>query len=88
MQSDFLVNHPVFLKMSKEKQEFILSFQKETKPLNMKQALPFLMNYKMKAKQNNIQFDKQETNLLIDILCQSLPEKERLQVQNALRLFH
>lgn len=88
MPQNILSNHPVFQKMSKEKQEFILSFQNTPKPQNMKQALPFLMKYKATANQKNIHFDKKETELLVDILCKSLPEKERLQIQNTLRLFH
>lgn len=88
MTQNILTTNPIFQNMSKEKQEFILSFQNVPKPQNLKQALPFLMKYKSKATQNHIQFSKEETELLIDILCKSLPKKERIQVQNALRLLH
>lgn len=88
MQSNFLANNPVFQKMSKEKKEFIESFYQCEKPGNLHQALPFLMKYKALAQKKQIHFDKDESDLLVKLLCQSLPEKERLQVERALRLLH
>lgn len=88
MQSNILLNNPVFQQMSKEKKDFIYSFFECEKPKNVNQALPFLMKYKALAQKKQIHFDKSESDLLVKILCQSLPEKERSQVEKALRLLH
>lgn len=88
MELNILTNNPVFQKMSKEKKEFIYEFCQCEKPKNVNQALPFLMKYKALAQKKQIHFDKSESDLLVKILCQSLPEKERLQVEKALRLLH
>lgn len=88
MQSNILANNPVFQKMSKDKKEFINAFDQSEKPKNINQALPFLMKYKTLAQKKQIHFDKDESDLLVKLLCQSLPEKERLQIERALRLLH
>ena len=88
MELDILTNNPVFQKMSKEKKKFISSFYQCEKPKNVNQALPFLMKYKALAQKKQIHFDKSESELLVKILCQSLPEQERIKVEKALRLLH
>ena len=46
------------------------------------------MKYKALAQKKQIHFDKSESELLVKILCQSLPEQERIKVEKALRLLH
>lgn len=79
-----LTNNPVFQNMSKEKQDFLIQFSQAGKPQNKNAFLPFLMQYKRLAQSKNIQFDKNETQLLIELLCKNLPPKEKEQVQKVL----
>lgn len=86
--NNILSNNPVFQNMSEEKKAFICAFYEAEKPKNINQALPFLMKYKTLAQKKQIHFDKRESDLLVKILCQSLPERERAQVEKALHLLH
>ena len=88
MELDILTNNPVFQKMSKEKKEFISSFCQCEKPKNVKQDMASLMKYKALAQKKQIHFDKSESELLVKIICQSIPEQERITVEKALRLLH
>ena len=39
-----LLNNPAFANLSPEKLQFLLSFAQKEKPLNMKDAMPFLLS--------------------------------------------
>ena len=66
-----LFNNPAFANLSPEKLQFLLSFAQKEKPLNMKDAMPFLLSNMRQAKENHIDFTKPE----IELLCASLLSK-------------
>ena len=51
-----LLNNPAFANLSPEKLQFLLSFAQKEKPLNMKDAMPFLLSNMRQAKENHIDF--------------------------------
>ena len=55
-----LFNNPAFANLSPEKLQFLLSFAQKEKPLNMKDAMPFLLSNMRQAKENHIDFTKPE----------------------------
>ena len=46
-----LLNNPAFANLSPEKLQFLLSFAQKEKPLNMKDAMPFLLSNMRQAKE-------------------------------------
>ena len=66
-----LFNDPAFASLSPEKLQFLLSFAQKEKPLNMKDAMPFLLSNMRQAKENHIDFTKPE----IELLCQTQMKK-------------
>ena len=59
--------------------------QKE-KPLNMKDAMPFLLSNMRQAKENHIDFTKPEIELLCDLLSKDLPPESQTQMKKIMSL--
>ena len=72
-----LFNNPAFANLSPEKLQFLLSFAQKEKPLNMKDAMPFLLSNMRQAKEKHIDFTKPESNCCV-ICC---PKTFRLRVR-------
>ena len=72
-----LLNNPAFANLSPEKLQFLLSFAQKEKPLNMKDAMPFLLSNMRQAKENHIDFTKPEIELLCDLLSKDLPPESQ-----------
>ena len=62
-----------------------ISAQKE-KPLNMKDAMPFLLSNMRQAKENHIDFTKPEIELLCDLLSKDLPPESQTQMKKIMSL--
>ena len=75
-----LLNNPAFANLSPEKLQFLLSFAQKEKPLNMKDAMPFLLSNMRQAKENHIDFTKPEIELLCDLLSKDLPPESQTQI--------
>ena len=56
------------------------------KPNNMKDMMPFMMQFLGNAKANNIQFTSAETELLIQILKQNLSQAESAKADQIISL--
>ena len=76
-----LFNNPAFANLSPEKLQFLLSFAQKEKPLNMKDAMPFLL-----SKENHIDFTKPEIELLCDLLSKDLPPESQTQMKKIMSL--
>ena len=76
-----LFNNPAFANLSPEKLQFLLSFAQKEKPLNMKDAMPFLLSNMRQAKENHIDFTKPEIELLCDLLSKDLPPESQTQMK-------
>lgn len=72
-----IFNNPLFQNLSPEKLKFLMEFQNSQKPNDTNSAAPFFMNTMNQAKQQGINFSKEESSLLIDLLMQNMPEAER-----------
>lgn len=86
MENDFLTNNPLLQGMSPEKIQFLTNFANSAKPTDMKDMMPFLLTATNFAKQNHIQFNDAETNLLITILKQNMSSEEAAKADKILAL--
>lgn len=68
------------------KLQFLLSFAQKEKPLNMKDAMPFLLSNMRQAKENHIDFTKPEIELLCDLLSKDLPPESQTQMKKIMSL--
>ena len=78
--SNLFQNNPVFDNLSPEKMAFLMNFANAKKPTQMQEMMPFLMSSMNQAKKENIQFTPSESDLLIEILKQSLSPEEAKKV--------
>lgn len=67
----------LFQNLSPEKLQFLMNFQNMEKPQETNQAGPFLNKTMEQAKQEGIQFSKDETSMIMELLMQNMPEQER-----------
>ena len=72
-----LFNNPAFANLSPEKLQFLLSFAQKEKPLNMKDAMPFLLSNMRQAKENILTSQSLKSNCCV-ICC---PKTFRLRVR-------
>lgn len=79
-------NNPAFDNLSPEKLAFLMNFANAKKPTQMQEMMPFLMASMNQAKKENIQFTPSESDLLIEILKQSLAPEEAKKVDMLMRL--
>ena len=86
MENDILTNNPLLQGMSPEKIQFLTNFANSAKPTDMKDMMPFLLTATNFAKQNHIQFNDAETNLLITILKQNMSSEEAAKADKILAL--
>ena len=86
MENNFLGNNPLLQGMSPEKLQFIENYAKSSKPTDIKDMMPFLMASANTAKQNNIQFNDAETDLLVSILKQNMSPEEAAKADKLLAL--
>lgn len=68
------------------KQEFLNNFAKKEKPADTTSAMPFLIENIKEARQNGIEFTKEEVYAMCSELSRNLPEKNRRQVEKLLKL--
>ena len=81
-----LFNNPAFANLSPEKLQFLLSVAQKEKPLNMKDAMPFLLSNMRQAKENHIDFTKPEIELLCNLLSKDLPPESQTQMKKIMSL--
>lgn len=86
MENNFLGNNPLLQGMSPEKLQFLANFANSSKPTDIKDMMPFLMASANTAKQNNIQFNDAETDLLVSILKQNMSPEAAAKADKLLAL--
>lgn len=86
MDTNLFQNNPEFNNLSPEKLAFLMNFANSKKPTHMQDMMPFLMSSLSQAKKENIQFTSSESDLLIEILKQSLPAEDAKKVDMMLRI--
>ena len=79
-------NNPAFDNLSPEKLAFLMNFANAKKPTQMQEMMPFLMSSMNQAKKENIQFTPSESDLLIEILKQSLSPAEAKKVDMVMQI--
>lgn len=72
-----IFSNPLFQNLTPEKLQFLMEFQNMQKPTDTNNAAPFFMNTMNQAKQKGINFSKEESSMLIELLMQNMPEGER-----------
>jgi len=88
MDNNLFQNNPAFNNLSPEKLAFLMNFANAKKPTQIHEMMPFLMSSMNQAKKENIQFTSSESDLLIEILKQSLPPDEAKKVDMMMRIMH
>lgn len=88
MLDDIIKNNPALAGMDPQKLQFILNFSQKKMPTNMQEAMPFLMANMNAAKQQNLNFEKPEVELLTEMLCQNLPPAEQARAKKMLALIN
>lgn len=86
MDNNIFQNNPAFNNLSPEKMAFLMNFANAKKPTQMQEMMPFLMASMNQAKKENIQFTPSESDLLIEVLKQSLSPEEAQKVDMVMRL--
>ena len=86
MDNNIFQNNPAFNNLSPEKLAFLMNFANAKKPTQMQEMMPFLMASMNQAKKENIQFTPSESDLLIEILKQSLSPTEAQKVDMMMRI--
>ena len=87
MNSNIFQN-PAFQNLSPEKLQFLMEFQNMQKPSSTKDAAPFFMQSLKQAQNQGIQFSKEESSLLIEILKQNMSPQEQKKADLILRMMH
>ena len=86
MNQNFFENNPMLQNMSPEKLQFLTSFANAKKPNSMQEMMPFLLSFINSAQSKNIQFSNNETDLLINILKQSMSPEESAKADKIIQL--
>ena len=86
MDNNMFQNNPAFQNLSPEKLAFLMNFANAKKPTQMQEMMPFLMSSMNQAKKENIQFTPNESDLLIEILKQSLSPEEAKKVDMVMHI--
>jgi len=83
---EFLKNNPLLNGMDPIKMQFLMNFAQKEKPVNMKQAMPFLIANMNQAKKQNIQFTNTEIRLLAEILTKDFSDTEKEKVKKIMAM--
>lgn len=86
MTFDELNQNPLLKSMAPEKLQFLMNFASADKPTDMKEMTPFLLKALSQARAKNIQFSESESNLLIGLLKQNMPEEEAKKADKMIQL--
>lgn len=72
-------NHPKMQNIEPRKLAVLMELMKEAEGKPMDQLLPILMNANKKLQQQNINFTKDESDLMLDLLSKNLSPREKMQ---------
>lgn len=80
MKENFM-NHPDMKSIPKEKLDLILAFAKQQEGKKPEEILTAMMTFSARLRQQGLSFTKQESNLMIEIMTESMPEEEKQKVR-------
>ena len=72
-----IFNNPLFQNMTPEKLEFLMNFQNMEKPKDTSSAAPFINETMNQAKKDGVNFSKDESTMIMEMLMQNMPEADR-----------
>lgn len=75
------VNNPKIRNIDPKKIAILLDLVKEAEGKSMEQLLPIITNTNKKLKAQNLSFDKDESDIMLDILTKNLSAKEKAQFE-------
>lgn len=76
MNNDW-INHPAMQNMHPAKKQLLLELSKNTKNQTLDKLLPLMMSTNSKMKSQGLNFTKQETDLITEILTTNLSPADR-----------
>lgn len=79
-------NNPLFNQMDPEKIQFLMNFAQKDKPVNIKDAMPFLLANMNAARNQNINFTKPEIQLIAESLTKDLSPAEKSKVNRIMSM--
>ena len=82
MEHPIWMDDPAIANISSEKLEFLQSLVIESKGLSQKEMFPFLMSVMKKAREQNLQFQEGEMQLLIQTIKKYSSEEELATIDN------
>ncbi|MEG1888346.1 MAG: hypothetical protein RR491_02360 [Lachnospiraceae bacterium] len=85
--SSILLNNPALENIPPEKLKFLLEFASQNKANSTKDMMPLLMAANASAKKNKLDFSKDETALIVEIMKQTMTKEERGKVDMVMKLF-
>lgn len=68
------------------KLKFLMNFAQTEKPVNISQAMPFLLANMNQAKKQNIRFSNEEICLITEILTKDFSEEEKKKVKKIMSM--
>lgn len=83
---DMFLNNPLFQGMDPAKLNFIRNFANQSKPQNIKDAMPFLLANMNRAKKENISFSNSEVQFISEILTKDFSEDEKAKVKRIMSM--
>lgn len=86
MNLDFLQNNPQLNNIDPKKLDFLMNLASENPPQNTKDMANVLMGAATSAKQNNMEFTSDETDLLVGLLKQNMSPQEQKKADQILML--
>lgn len=75
------MNNPKIKNIDPRKLSVLLEIMKEAEGKSMDQLLPLLINANKKLQSQNLNFSKDESEVLIDLLTRNLSPREKMQFE-------
>ena len=77
MDPSFFLNNPQFNNISPEKLQFLMEMANQQTGNTPKDMMSTLMSASAAAQQKGVGFEPSETDLIVEVLKQNMPEAER-----------
>ena len=87
MDPTLLLKNPALTNISPDKLQFLLDFAQNNQSKNPKEMIPIFMAASKAAQSNGIQFDSQETSLILEIMKQNMSEEEKKKADLIINIF-
>ncbi|NLK27359.1 MAG: hypothetical protein GX306_03315 [Clostridiales bacterium] len=81
MADNSWMNNPKIKNIDPRKLSILLEIMKEAEGKSMDQLLPLLINANKKLQSQNLNFSKDESEVMIDLLTRNLSQREKMQFE-------